>query len=89
MTIIGLMRGLLIAAFLNNGIRYTCANILAAMGEIKYNMIVSGLGIFAQIVLDVLLIPRIGVMAVAISNCIVFLMMGITLLIVFMRKYYR
>lgn len=83
-----LMRILLIAAFLNSGLRYTTANILASMGQIRYNMIVSGLGIIVQILLDIILIPRLGVMAVAISNCIVYLMMAVILFVVFYKKYY-
>lgn len=83
-----LMRMLLIAAFFNSGLRYTTANILASMGQIRYNMIVSGLGIIVQILLDVILIPRFGVMAVAVSNCIVYLMMAVILFVVFYKKYY-
>ena len=85
---IALMRVLLLAAFLNSGIRYTIANILAAMGEIKYNMIISGIGIGLQIILDIILIPKIGVMAVAISNCGVYLLMSLALFVVFYIKYY-
>ncbi len=85
---VGLMRVLLLAAFLNSGLRYTIANILAAMGEIKYNMIISGIGIIIQIVLDLLFIPQFGSMAVAISNCVVFFIMAVALLFVFCKKYY-
>lgn len=83
-----LMRVLLLAAFLNSGLRYTTANLLASMGQIRYNMIVSGFGIIVQILLDVILIPRLGVMAVAISNCFVYFMMAVILFVVFYKKYY-
>lgn len=86
---IGLMRVLLIGAAINAGFRYTTANLLAAMGHIKYNMIASGAGIIAQVLLDYFLIPRIGVMAVAVSNCFVYLGMSIFLVAVFYRKYFR
>jgi O-antigen/teichoic acid export membrane protein len=83
------MRVLLVAAVLNSGVRYTTANLLAAMGQVKYNMIISGVGIIMQVVLDIFLIPHMGVMAVAISNCLVFIVMSIFLIVVFYRKYYR
>ncbi len=86
---VGLMRVLLVAAVLNSGVRYTTANLLAAMGQVKYNMIISGVGIIMQVVLDIFLIPHMGVMAVAISNCLVFIVMSIFLIVVFYRKYYR
>ena len=89
LNVIALMRVLLIGAFFNSGLRYTTANLLAAMGEIKYNMAVSGAGIIIQIVLDCLLIPQMGVMAVAVSNCVVFMMMAIVLCSVFYNKFYR
>lgn len=85
---VDLMRLLLLSAFINSGLRYTSANLLAAMGEIRCNMIVSGIGIIVQIVLDYILITRVGVIGVAISNCVVFALMGVTLFVVFYRKYY-
>ena len=69
---VGLMRVLLIFAFLNSVVRFTVTNILATMGEIKYNMIVSGVGIAIQVALDFLLIPVYEVIAIAVSNCFVF-----------------
>lgn len=86
---LGLMRVLLVAAFLNSGVRFTIANLLAAMGEIRYNMIVSVSGILIQVVLDIVLIPNYGVMAVAISNCFVFGAMAIILFFVFYFKFYK
>lgn len=88
LNIINLMRMLLLAAFINSGLRYATANLLAAMGEIKYNMIISGIGIVSQFVLDLILIPRLGTYAVAISNCIVCLFMAIALFGIFYKKYY-
>ena len=83
-----LMNVLLVGAFFNSGLRFTVANLLAAMGEVKYNMFISGIGVFLQIALDFLLIPQMGVMAVAISNCIVLFMMTVELHIVFYFKFY-
>lgn len=86
--VVGLMRMLLLSSFMNSGLRYTSANILAAMGEVRYNMSVSFIGIILQIILDILLIPQIGTMAAAISNCIVHFLMAFILFVIFVRKYY-
>lgn len=85
---VGLMRILLLAAFFNSGLRYTVANLLAAMGQIRYNMIVSGVGVATQVLLDLLLIPTLGAMGVAISNCVIFFFMAVVLCAVFYKKYY-
>ena len=85
---VGVMQVLLIAAFINSGIRYTTANLLAAMGQIKYNLIVSGVGIVIQVILDYILIPKMGCMGVAVSNCIVYSIMGFSLMVIFIKKYY-
>ena len=39
--------------------------------------------------IDIILIPKYGVMGVAFSNCIVFFLMAAALLIVFHKKYYH
>lgn len=89
LNIIPLMRVLLLAAFFNSGLRFTTANLLASMGEIKYNMIISGVGIAIQTILDLMLIPHFGVMAVAVSNCFIYFFMAIGLFYVFFKKYYH
>lgn len=89
LNVVPLMRVLLIGAFINSGLRYTTANLLAAMGEIKYNMFVSGIGIVAQLIIDYILIPKMGVMAVAVSNIIVFALMAISIMAIFIKKYYK
>lgn len=87
--VVGLMRLLLIAAFINSGLRYTSANLLSAMGHAKYNLIISAIGVVAQIGLDVLLIPYMRAVGVALSSCIVNLFMAIALYIVFLKIYYK
>ncbi len=89
LNIIPLMRVLLLAAFFNSGLRFTTANLLASMGEVKYNMIISGIGIAIQTILDFMLIPHFGVMAVAVSNCFIYFFMAIALFFVFFKKYYH
>lgn len=85
---VGLMRVLLIAAFLNSGLRYTTANILASMGQVKYNMIISAAGMVLQIILDVILIRSYQGMGVAVSSCIVYAFMATALFVIFIKKYY-
>lgn len=89
LNVVPLMRVLLLAAILNSGLRYTTANTLAAMGQVKYNMIISAIGMALQIVLDILLIKHFKAMGVAISSCIVYAFMAISLFLIFYRKYYK
>lgn len=88
LNIVSLMRVFLLAAFCNSGLRFTTANLLACMGEIKYNMFTSAGGIIAQLILDLVLIPRLGVMGAAIVDCIVYLFMATVLFVIFYRKFY-
>ena len=85
--VISVMRLLLIASFCNNGLRFTTANLLSAMGQVKYNMRVSFLGVITQVLLNVLVIPQYGALGVAFTSIIVYLMMAIILFIVFAKKY--
>ena len=89
LNVVPLMRVLLIAAVLNAGLRYTTANSLAAMGQVKYNMVISAIGMALQIILDIVLIRGYKAMGVAISSCIVYAFMSLSLLLVFYKKYYR
>lgn len=86
---VGLMRVLLIAAFLNSGIRYVSANILSAMGKVKYNMIISTIGMGFQIILDIIFVKKWEAFGVAISSCIVYSFMAIAVTLVFCKIYYR
>lgn len=85
--VVGLMRILLVAAFFNAGLRFTTANLLSAMNRIKYNMIISLLGMLLQIILDILLVRQWSAYGVAISSCIVYLFMAISLLAVFYKEF--
>jgi len=88
LNIVPVMRLLLVAAFFNCGLRYTTANLLAAMGRIKYNMTVSVLGMMLQVGINLFVVPRFGAMGVAATSCGVYLFMAIFLLIIFIRHYY-
>lgn len=83
-----IMMILLAAAFCNCGLRYTTANILAAMGKVRYNMAVSAVGMLLQIVINIKMIPVYGTLAVAVTSCIIYSFMAFTLLFIFIRQYY-
>ena len=87
LTVVPVMRILLLAAFFNCGLRYTTANILAAMGQVKYNMIISAVGMVLQIVINLIIVPRYASMGIAVTSCFVYLFMAASLMIVFYRKY--
>lgn len=86
--VVGLMRLLLIGSFLNCGLRFTTANILAAMGQIKYNMAISMIGVLMQLIINIKIIPIYGSYGIAITSIVVYAFMAIALLIVFIKKYY-
>lgn len=87
LNIIPVMRLLLIAAFINSGLRFTTANLLAAMGQIKYNMVISIIGIVIQVIVNFQVIPTYGVKGVAYTSIIVYALMTIMLFVVFANKY--
>lgn len=83
--IIPVMRVLTIGSVINNGLRYTTANIFAAMGKIKFNMIVSIIGIVMQIALNMYMIPKYGMYGPAFSGIINYSLMAIILFICFAK----
>jgi O-antigen/teichoic acid export membrane protein len=86
-TVAPLMRILLVAAFINCAIRYTNANLLAAMGQIKYNLIISIIGVLLQIFINITIIPKYGAFGLAYTSIIVYFMMSAMLTFVFFKKY--
>lgn len=78
--VIPLMRLLVIGMFIENAFRQPTANILAAIGKVKYNMVISVMGLLLQIVLDIVLIPVMGVYAVPIATVVVRSAMSIALI---------
>ena len=88
LNIVPVMQTLLLAAFFNCGLRYTTANLLAAMGQVKYNMIVSAAGMVLQVGINIFMVPRFGAMGVAVTSCVVYLLMAVSLLIIFVCRYF-
>lgn len=84
--VIPVMRILTIGSIINNGLRYTTANIFAAMGQIKYNMVISAIGIVIQIVINIYTIPLFGMYGPAITGIISYSFMAITLFLCFAKK---
>ena len=82
-----LMGVLLLAGVLTNGIRYTTANLLAAMGRVKINMIVSFCGIGLQAVLDCMLIPPFGVYGPAFASLATYGLMAAAVVVAFVKLY--
>lgn len=87
MNVVSLMRLLLIPCFINCGLRVITANALSAMGEVRYNLGISFVGLVLEIVLDLLLIPNYGLIGVVIAASITYSIMTILLFIIFNKKY--
>ena len=88
MNIVPVMRMLLLSAFFNCGMRYTTANLLSAMGRVRPNMVVSCLGMVLQVGINLFVVPVYGAMGVAMTSCVVYLFMAVTLLVVFYKTYF-
>lgn len=82
-----LMGVLLLASVMNNGIRQPTANVLAAMGRVRVNMVVSASGMALQILLDLVLIPRVGVYGVAWTSIVVYGLMAVAVTAYFKHAY--
>ena len=84
---VDVMRILAIVAFVNNAIRYTAANLLAAMGHVRINLVVAVVGIAVQVVMNILLIPRLGMYGAAFSSTIVYMIMAVIVTLAFVTLY--
>jgi O-antigen/teichoic acid export membrane protein len=84
--VVPLMRILILASFANCGLRFTTAHVLASLGYIKYNMIVSFLGVLVQIVMNIKFIPIYGAKAVAWTSFFVYALMAILLYYIITKK---
>ena len=85
--VVPLMRWLVLSCVIENVFRYPIANILAAIGKVKYNMIVSGIGLIAQTLLNIIFIPKYGAYALPFTNTVVHFAMAIALFTYFSRLY--
>ncbi|WML46681.1 oligosaccharide flippase family protein [Neobacillus sp. PS3-34] len=85
--IVPIMRLLLVAALINSIFRYTSANLLASMGEIKSNMLISIFGMCLQIIINLILIPKYGELGAAVTSILVYSLMALSLFIIFIKKF--
>ena len=84
---IPLMKILIIGSFIETAFRFPTANILASIGKVKYNMIISAAGLILEIILDILLIPRYGAYGIAYATILVRSLMAVALFMVFNSLY--
>lgn len=89
MDAVSVMRMLTIGAVLNAGPRYTNANILAALGKIKFNMYVSLGAVIIQIIANIVVVSKYGAMGIATVSMLLYACMAIALSIVFYLKVYK
>lgn len=82
-----LMRVLLIAAFLNSGLRYLSAHLLATMGKPRVNLIVSGVAVALQVVAGFIIIPLYGAMGAAWVSVGLYALMAAVLALYFRMVY--
>lgn len=87
LNIVPIMRLLLIAAFINSGLRFTTANLFAAMGQIKYNMFISFVGVVMQVIINFRAIPLFGVKGIAYTSIVIYSVMATVLFVMFAIKY--
>lgn len=77
---------LLVSSIINNGLRYPTANILSSMGLVKVNMVVSACGMAVQLLLNWILVPRLGAYGTAIYSIIVYTLMAAAVISYFVRE---
>ncbi|MBP5403015.1 MAG: oligosaccharide flippase family protein [Treponema sp.] len=83
-----IMRLLLIAALFDAGIRYPTAHLLTSMNKIKYNMIVSVIGIVLQLIFAVLFAYHYGVIGIAAANILVQFTMSLAITFFFVYYFF-
>lgn len=82
-----IMRMLIISSFINAVFRFTTAHLLSSMGQIKYNLYISIIGIVLQVFINLYSIPKFGIMGLASTSIFVNLLMACSLIYIFRRKY--
>lgn len=87
LNIVPVMRALLIAHLINSGVKTITASLLTAMGYARENVIISMEAFILQISLATYVLPRYGIMGLAINNIFVYLLMAMILVAVFIKKF--
>ena len=81
--IIGLMSFMWVTFGINAALRMPVGNILAAIGQVKYNLIAAAISCAVHIALDIFLISRFGINGLAFAITTVYLLSGIAGVIYF------
>lgn len=89
MNVVPLMRLFLIAAFLNGSFRAMNSSLLAIMGQAKINMVISCIGFCVQVVGCLIVIPRFGVIGLAVENIGMYILLSLVFTGAFIYKYGR
>ena len=87
LNIVSIMRILIIAHFINAGIKTLHISLLAAMGHAKENMLISIVGFILQVFLISIILPKYGILGLAINNVFVYFAMAVIIVVVFFKKY--
>lgn len=85
--VVPLMIVLLVVSVVNNGVRYASANLIAALGRIRANMIIALCGMCAQVILNFFFVTGLGVFGTAIAGIIVQSGMAIAVTIYFAKTF--
>ena len=87
LNIVPVMRALLIAHLINSGVKTITSSLLAAMGYARQNMLISLFAFILQIICACIVLPRFGIMGLAVNNIAVYTVMSLLFVITFMRKF--
>lgn len=85
--VVPVMRALLIAHLINSGVKSITSSLLAAMGYARQNMLISLFAFILQTICACIVLPRFGIMGLAVNNIIVYLIMALMFVITFIRKF--
>lgn len=81
------MQILTISSFINSALRFPTANILASVGKIKINLVSAVIGVITQIILDLLVVNKFGILGIAFVNILVYSLMSALIIISFIKNY--
>ncbi|MGI6204405.1 MAG: oligosaccharide flippase family protein [Anaerovoracaceae bacterium] len=87
LNVIPLMRILIIAHTIHNCFKNLIGNLLAAMGHVRTNIIVSSIGFVSEVTMGIIVIPRYGTTGLAIGSIFVYLMMSVIMMVTFAVQY--
>lgn len=87
LSIVSVSKILLLSFFINSSFRFIIAHLLSTMGQVRQNLLISFIGVLLQIILNIILIPILGIYGVAITNLVIYIIMSSWLFWIFKKKY--